>query len=300
MSHSGHGSMAAISVAVGDSSSEDITARDLTVPARDGYPLAATLFRSGPRVVIINSATAVKRHFYKHFAGALAARGYTALTYDYRGIGGSKPATLRGFRALTRDWSLLDMHGVVAWARAELGAERLFLVGHSVGGQTAGLLENSDAINGMVTLSSQSGYWRLQGAEQKVTVLFHVHVTLPLLSQLFGYMPWSAISAAEDLPKGVAIEWARWCRQPNYLLDDDTLPLARYQKFRAPVLAYSFGDDKWGTRASVDAMMRAYPNLERRHVEPAEAGLPRIGHFGYFRRESSSLWHDAIEWLNAL
>ena len=59
---------------------------------------------------------------------------------------------------------------------------------------------------------------------------------------------WSWFSSAEDLPKGVALQWSRWCRDRQYLLGDNALPLHRYDTFTAPVLAYSFSDDKWGTR----------------------------------------------------
>lgn len=273
---------------------------DLTIPARDGYALAATQYgpTSAARMVVINSATATPRRFYRHFATALVEAGYRVVTYDYRGIGESRPPSLRGFPARMRDWAFLDMAGVLDWAR-EQSPKRLFLVGHSFGGQTAGLLDHGEAIDGMVTLSAQSGYWRLQGGEQKWTTAFHVHVTLPLLSHTVGFMPWSAVSGAEDLPQGVALEWARWCRQPGYLLDDATLPLVRYQYFRAPVLAYSIGDDKWGTPRSVDAMMQAYPTVTRAHLDPTDRGLKAIGHFGYFRRGSASLWTEAIDWFNA-
>ncbi len=276
--------------------------RDLEVPARDGFDLAATLFEpegGSRRVVIINSATAVPRRFYRHFAAELAAAGYTALTYDYRGIGGSRPKSLRGFDARVDDWALQDMAGVVDWVGEELQAERIFLVGHSVGGQVAGLLDNAQAVDGMVTFSSQSGYWAMQGAEQKITTCFHVHVTLPLASHLFGYMPWSKVGSAEDLPKGAALQWARWCRDPEYLLGDPELPLDRYRRFQAPVLAYSIDDDKWGTARSVDAMMTPYPHLERRHLEPPRAGLPPLGHFGYFRPASRPLWSEPIAWLDS-
>ncbi|MAT99188.1 MAG: alpha/beta hydrolase [Anaerolineaceae bacterium] len=273
----------------------------ITIPAYDGYSLAATCYQpeNNPTntVVLINSATAVPQRYYKYFAKFMMAQGYTAITYDYRGIAGSKPNSLRGFAADARDWALQDMAGVIEWIQQTIRPKRLFMVGHSYGGQTAGLLPNHDKIDAMVTVSSQSGYWRLQGGNQKLPVLLHVYLTLPLLSRLFGYMPWSKISPAEDLPKGVALEWSRWCRQPGYLLDDETLPLARYQQFRAPVLAYSIADDDWGTARSVDAMMRAYPNLTRRHIVPQEHGLTSLGHFGFFRPKSKQLWPDVVEWL---
>lgn len=281
----------------------DVRTSQVRIPSRDLLPLAATIYAKAPappRVVIISSATAVPQRFYRYYAHALAEAGYVAITYDYRGIGGSRPESMRGFQAKTRDWGLLDMAGVVAWVRENFEPERTFMVGHSVGGQIAGLLDNSALIDGMITLSAQSGYWRLQGGEQKLAVAFHVHVTFPLISTIFGYMPWSWFSSAEDLPKGVALEWSRWCRDPLYLLGDETLPLDRYAEFSAPVLAYSINDDKWGTQQAVDAMMSAYPNVERRHIEPAQNGLESLGHLGYFRQTARHLWADGIAWMDAL
>ena len=246
---------------------------------------------------MINSATAVPRRYYKIFAEFLAEQGYTTVTYDYRGIGGSCPESLRGFPAKARDWALQDMAGVVDWLQETNQPQRFFMIGHSFGGQTAGLLPNAGLIDAMITVSSQSGYWRLQGGSEKRSVAFHVHLTLPLLSHLYGYMPWSKFSPAEDLPKGVALEWSKWCRQPGYLLDDDSLPLERFQQFTAPVLAFSFEDDDWGTKRAVDAMMRAYPNLTRRHVIPADIGLEAIGHFGFFRPKTKALWREVVDWL---
>lgn len=270
--------------------------------ARDGYELAASVFlpeNDSGRTVVVSSATAVPRGFYRRFAQHLAAAGQTVVTYDYRGIGDSRPESLRGFHAETRDWAMLDMASVFDWADSRFGADRLFVVGHSVGGQLAGLVDNADLIDGMVTASAQSGYWRLQGGGQKMAVALHAHLTLPALSKMFGYMPWSRFGDAEDLPKGVALEWSRWVRDPEYVLGDHSLPLQRYEDFTAPVLAFSVDDDKWGTRRSVDVMMAAYPNVERRHVTPADLGIDRMGHFGFFRTAASPLWDQVIEWLDA-
>lgn len=273
---------------------------ELTIPARDGYPLAATRHLpagESEAIAVLSSATAVPRRFYRQFAAHLAGAGIETITYDYRGIGGSRPSTLRGFEATMEDWALRDMAGVVDWAADAVGGRRLVLVGHSFGGQVAGLLDRPDRIDAMVTFSAQSGHWRLQGGEQKLVVWFHVYATLPVLVAVFGYAPWSRFGSAEDLPGGVARQWARWCRDRRYLLGDVSLPLDRYEAFTAPVLAYSFGDDKWGTPESVDAMMSAYPTLERRHVVPEAAGLDGIGHMGVFRPAASALWPAVVDWL---
>ena len=276
---------------------------EVAIPARDGYSLGGTVYRSekdARAVVIINSATAVPRRFYRHYATALAEASFDVLCYDYRGTGGSRPESLRGFVASVSDWALLDMAGVVDWAQAEFSPDRLFMIGHSVGGQVTGLLDNSDVIDAMITVSAQSGYWRLQGAEQKWLVGINVYLTLPLLVSTLGYVPWSWIGSAEDLPRGVALQWSRWCRDRNYLLGDHSLPLERFKRFVAPVLAYSIEDDKWGTRRAVDAMMSSYPTVERRYIDPARYGLKKLGHLGYFRPEARDTWAEGIAWLEGL
>ncbi len=264
-----------------------------------GHALVASVFEQpgSDTVVLVNAATGVPRQFYKHFAAYLRDHGWTTVTYDYRGIGGSAPANLRGFDARMRDWALIDMPAVIDWLSAEFRPRRIFSVGHSFGGQGIGLLERPDRITAMVGVSAQSGYWGVQGGAERYRARFAVTVLIPVLTRLFGYFPWSRFAAGEDLPGGVALEWARWCRNPDYLLGDATLPLERYDAFDAPILAYSIEDDDWGTARAVDAMMRAYSHVTRRHLVPADYGLGKIGHMGFFRRGAEAIWDEAIAWL---
>jgi predicted alpha/beta hydrolase len=66
--------------------------------------------------VIINAATSVRCRYYSRFADYLFAQGCDVLTYDYRGIGESRPASLRGFQASWSDWGRLDFEAMLAHA----------------------------------------------------------------------------------------------------------------------------------------------------------------------------------------
>ncbi|HEX6861449.1 MAG TPA: alpha/beta fold hydrolase, partial [Thermoanaerobaculia bacterium] len=118
--------------------------RSLRLPARDGFKLAATLYEpQGPQskstawghetLVVISSATAVPRSYYDGFARFLAGRGFAVLAYDYRGIGESRPGSLRGFHARMHQWGQEDLAGVIDWAGRHVQPARLLSVGHSVG-----------------------------------------------------------------------------------------------------------------------------------------------------------------------
>ena len=273
-------------------------ARQITFPAADGFELTGTLYPAAVNapVLIVNSATAVPHLFYRRFASYFQKQGWTVLTYDYRGIGASAPKRLRGFKAHVSDWGLKDIQGAVDFAETGLKASKICLVGHSAGGQQAGMITRPERITAMATMSAQSGYWRLQGGREKLNVWFLTTLFIPVVTRLFGYLPWKAFGG-EDLPRDVALEWAAWCRAPGYLRDDKSLPLERYDGFTAPVLAYSVEDDGWGTKQAVHAMMSAYPNVTFKHLVPKDEGLAKLGHMGAFRAGSEAIWARIDTWL---
>lgn len=283
-----------------------IEGEQLTIPARDGYDLGATWFAPADHgtqpqgVISFHPATATPQTFYYHCARFFAAQGYHAYTYDYRGIGRSAPKSLKGFEATVDALAVHDIPAVLDFIDERHPGLPQIYIGHSVGGQLMGMTDNASLIHKAVTCSSQNGYWRLQGGNQKYVVLFSMYVAFPILTRLCGYFPWSRMAGGEDLPKGAALQWARWCRSPNYLFDDASLPhLDRYDRLTTPILAYCFSDDDWGTRDAVHSLMNHYTAaaLEYRYVAPADFDRASIGHFGYFKRGSDALWADTLAWI---
>jgi predicted alpha/beta hydrolase len=47
-------------------------------------------------------------------------------------------------------------------------------------------------------------------------------------------------------------------------------------------------------------MMRAYSNVTRRHLVPANYGLEKLGHLGFFRKGSERVWDEVVQWLEAI
>jgi predicted alpha/beta hydrolase len=277
----------------------------LVVPARDHYPLGVTHFRGtgsdrSSGVVLFNSATAVPQSFYGECARFFARQGYDAYTYDYRGIAKSAPDSLAGFDASVQTWAEQDISALIRFVRERHPDLDFTYFAHSIGGQILGLADNASQIDRAVFVSSQSGYWKLQGGNQKYAVWGFTHLVFPVLTRVIGYFPWNRFASGEDLPKGVALQWAGWCRSPNYLFDDPTLDgLDGYERLECPILAYCIADDDWGTRQSVQAMVSRYTasHVEYRDVHPSQFGFKNLGHFGYFKRGRESLWQDAIDWI---
>jgi predicted alpha/beta hydrolase len=271
--------------------------KTLELEARDGTPLGATLFGSGADAVLIMAATGVPQQYYAKFAAYLADAGFSVLTFDYRGIGRSRTSDLRASSARMRDWAQLDGAAGLGFLRKNF--QRVSVVGHSFGGQALGLLPDPDAISAALIVGSQSGYWKNWPAFGRAWMWPVTHFALPFVSRLRGYFPASSLGFGEDLPKGVAIEWARWCRNPRYLVGDLGVE-ADYARFRAPLRAYAISDDAFAPESAVRALLELYPSSrsEISRVRPADVGARQIGHFGFFReRFRDTLWRDACDWL---
>lgn len=293
---------------------DDVFIDDITFQAEDGFVLGATLFlpRGAKRhAVLINSATAVPRRIYRKFAGYLARRGSAVLTYDYRGIGDSrpralvgnnKPKSLSGFKASMVDWAALDVTAAVKWMRERYHTLPLTYVGHSFGGQALGLLANNNEIKRTLMVAAQAGYWKLMFSPERYRVYALLNFAGMPLTKVFGYMPgWAGVG--EDLPKAVFEQWTRWVTSPRYLFDEPNLKaLSNFTVYKGALRSIHLSDDPWATRPAIELLCSGFkattPDIIT--ITPQDAGVEKIGHLGFFRPEHrDTLWRGAAEWLEA-
>jgi predicted alpha/beta hydrolase len=125
---------------------------------------------------------------------------------------------------------------------------------------------------------------------------------VPGLTHSFGYLPLSWLTRGQDVPAGMALQWAEWGRDPRYLLKS---PLAEDGHALAglaiPLRSYAFTDDEeFAPVAAVDALLAWYSaaRVERKVVAPGDLGRARIGHFGWLKDDfRDSLWTEMADWL---
>lgn len=271
------------------------------ITALDGFELGATLFQPthGPRgTVIVNGATGVPASYYAAFAEHLAASGLRVVTYDYRGVGASRPDSLRGFSATMSDWAVRDARSVLEHVRARFGEAPLFWVGHSFGGQALGLIDDARQVTGAVLVGSQLGDVDDFPLPDRLKLRVLFGGVLPAVTRSFGYLP-GAMGVGEDLPRGVAEEWARWCLTRGYFLQAHPVARRRFARFDKPTLLFSMSDDDYAPEPAVAQLVGLLSNapLEHRRVVPSELGVGAIGHFGFFRpRFTDTLWRE-VRWF---
>ena len=291
-----------------DASSTD-PGHELRIRAADGYELAATVFEPGGPlrgVVLVAGATAVPRSYYAPFGAHLAAHGLAVVTYDYRGIGGSRPDDLGRFRATMTDWARLDTAAALDLARRVARSRPVAYVGHSFGGQALGLLDDAAGLAGVLLVGAQLGFVGNFPPLARPRLHLLWNVLVPVVTSAIGYFP-GELGLVEDLPGGVAAEWAKWCRHPEYLLGYHPDARARLAALHAPVVAYGFSDDDYAPRRAVEALTSKLgsADVDTRFVSPGALvppgqKAPRIGHFGFFRPAMEALlWPEARQVLDA-
>lgn len=254
--------------------------------------------------VVIGAAMGVPQTFYQAFAQWLAAQGVAVWTFDYRGSGESLGAqSLRGFQADLFDWAR-DYDAVIEAAKAAQPTLPLYLMGHSLGAQLPGLLAHPERVDGMLSIAAGSGYWRENAPRLRRGVLFFWHLMVPTAVALCGYFPGRRLRVVGDLPRGVMLQWRRWCLNPRYSVGAEGESVAHsYARVRFPVLAWSMSDDEMMTWAGTQSLLSLYANAPQtmQRVTPEDAQARRIGHFGFFRAQfASSLWPKAMASLDRL
>jgi predicted alpha/beta hydrolase len=235
--------------------------------------------------VLIVPAMGCSQDYYRAFASWLAAQGFLAATFDYRGTGLSRSGSLRGFKADILDWATLDCAAMIE----ALPEGPLYW-----GGQILALVPNCERIAKAVTIATGSGYWLENVPSLRLKVAWLWFVVVPLSLPLFGYFPGRALRKVGDLPKGVMQQWRRWCLNREYAVGAEGEALrAQYASVRTPIVSLSFTDDEMMSAANTESIHAFYAAAPRtmKRIAPRDIGAPRIGHFGFFRPAyEGSLW----------
>jgi predicted alpha/beta hydrolase len=253
------------------------------------------------KVLLINSALGMKQKFYQDFAEFFCQAGYFVYTYDYEGIGASKQGSLKHTKIKLRDWAKIDFKTITDFLKIEHPDKKLLLIGHSYGGNSLGLTSASLEYSIFVTVAAQHGYYRLFWKKSQNQLFTLWYILIPILSRIYGYFPSRKIGMGEDLPKNVALEWAKICRNKNWIYDFLTPEENYYGQLTQDILSISIDDDSYAPKAVVDKLHEeGFTNakIKRVHIFPKEAGVEKIGHFDFFKKKfENTLWRHPLEWF---
>ena len=278
--------------------------KELILNTSDHIPLSVKIFEpqiSNGKVLLINSATGVKQQIYFSFAKYLAEKGFTVITYDYRGIGESKPKQMRGFKASMRIWGTIDFKTLTDFIQNEYPDYTKFCLAHSVGALVLGMNEYSRNFEKFIFVGTQDAYIGNLAFTVAVTALLGFGIAVPVMTNFFGYFPAHRFGLGESLPKGVAFDW-----QTLILNKKSTSRL--YEKIEGnyatqltqETYIIHAEDDTWVTQKGMNNLLKnVYPNLKTtyREIKISESEKGEIGHVNFFRSYNKNLWKMVLDQL---
>ena len=278
--------------------------KTFTIETSDGYAISATSFgepTTTNKIIVISSAIGVKQSFYKNFATYLSNKGYLVFTYDYRGIGESKPAKLKDFEANLIDWADKDFLGLTEYIEEFYPNHEKYLIGHSIGGIMIGLTKANQNYRKIVTIGSQFGYIKNFHPKDKPKVLFFFRVAIPLLSAFYGFFPSKKVGMGEAIPLGIASDWRKLVLEEQSILGYANETQNLYDEITQPVLIISLDDDYISTPKAVDLfgeLVLKNAKKKRLNLIPKDYGLNEIGHLDFFRElNQPQLWDIPVEFI---
>lgn len=270
----------------------------------DNVSLSVKVFEpseSNGKLVLINSATGVKQQIYFSFAKFLAANGFIVITYDYRGIGESKPLKMRGFEASMRVWGTVDYKTVTNFIQQEYSHTIKFCLGHSVGALILGMNEDSKIFKKFIFVATQDAYIGNLTPKVAIAGALGFGIALPVMTELFGYFPANRFGLGESLPKGVAYDWQTLIlnkKSTSKLYEKNKVDFSKQLSQETFVIHAE--DDDWVTEKGMHHLLQtSYPNLSStyREVKVSESEKNEIGHINFFRSFNKKLWNIILEQL---
>lgn len=273
----------------------------LQVASSAGVPISATLFnarRGSQTLVVINPAMLVPQRFYWGYARFLATAGFSALTWDYPGVGMSSGERVRSVQRDLDEWATDDFAAILNECDAR--APRTLVVGHSFGGQMIAMPANRHIIKGALLVACPSGHYGHWSGPRRLFMAWLAHFGLPALSRVSGCFPAKRLKLGENLPREAALQWGRWMRAPDYL-ESDTRWAERTRSLDLPIRAVSFTDDRDAPPSAIAAMTASFrgARITESRIDPESYATSGIGHLGFFRGPPA-LWNDSVLWLRDL
>ncbi len=272
-----------------------------SVTTGNGCTIQATFFHpegEAKAKVLVVPAMGVNQGYYAPLAAWLAGEGYLVATFDYAGTGLSSVGDIRQLDVDIIDWAHFDCGAMIAAISAITPDTPLYWIGHSLGGQILGLVPGRDRIAKFVTVAAGSGYWIENAPRLKRKVWWLWYFVAPLATRAFGYFPGKRLGMVGDLPRGVMMQWRRWCLNPEYVVGAEGPEVrAAYAALSTPITSLSLEDDEMMSARNVASLHGFYANAPRtmKRISPKDVGATRIGHFGFFNaRFESALWQTYL------
>jgi predicted alpha/beta hydrolase len=262
------------------------TASSMIVPmtSSDGAhsELIVTQPNDYPRHVIYwLPALGVPAKHYLPLAEAFAAHGIAVALHEWRGIGSSDRRAGRHADWSYRELLEADIPVGVSEAKARWPKAKLWMGGHSLGGQLACLFASLHArdVAGIALIASGAPYWRC--FPRRALIRCAYSLASPL-ARLVGHLPGRRIGFGGNEARGVIADWSHSGLTGRYRAMHMAVDFEhQLAELDVPLLALRLRDDWLVPQASLNWLLDKMPKAPRRVevISPESLAGQRADHF---------------------
>src|SRR5207248_7421131 len=163
--------------------------------------------------------------------------------------GMSRSRSLGGFRATVEDWAEYDCAGAISWLHQRYPDAELIGIAHSIGGLLVGGARNATLQSRLALIGGHTAYCGDYRDRFRLPMTLLWHGVMPVVTRVFAYFPASLLRLGDDIPAGVARQWA--ARRSGEMRPAGSGPehrrihqlLDRCAELQRPALVISISDD---------------------------------------------------------
>ncbi|MCP4123727.1 MAG: alpha/beta fold hydrolase [Bacteroidetes bacterium] len=243
-------------------------------------------------VIMIFPAMGVKAKVYTPFAEALAEAGYIAVTADLRGKGHSSVRPSKkddyGYKEMIEQ----DIHSAVSRIGMEFPDRKLYLLGHSLGGQLACLYSSRglSPVDGLILIACCSVFYEGWDGLARFRILMGTQF-IGMLATAVGYFPGRRVGFGGTNSKSMMQDWSRQSRTGRYELNNDDFNYEiGLSRLAIPVLTISFEGDHFAPQKAVEILCDKFSDeasIRQIHLERKDARNESYNHFNWPKKPTN-------------
>lgn len=265
---------------------------DMMIVSADGVGHTATVLptaRPDAPVVLCLPAMGASADYYEPFAQAIAAAELaSAVLLDLRGQGRSTARARNGHQFGYREILELDLPKAISLLRQVFRGSRLYVAGHSLGGQLGLLCAGRPdvQVDGLVLIAAGTSHVGAWSGPERVWAR-GMAAGIGVAARLLPWYPGSRLGFGGDQPRRMMRDWGRVTREDVYAPEGSDYDYERAVRALAlPVLSIGVRGDPIAPAPAREALLARLPRSTITRVEvDGVAGHGRWKrHFSWARR----------------
>jgi predicted alpha/beta hydrolase len=265
------------------------------------FDLETNYYAECSSIILILPALGVRASFYKTLVQEFCKNKMSVMLMNLRGNGDSSVKVTRGVHFGFNEIINHDIASAVDYISKTYPKKKIYLMGHSLGGQLACLYASKfpQKISGIILAASCTVYYKVH--TNKLKILIQTQLVRAVTESL-GYFPGKRIGFAGTESVGVMRDWSNNALNGEYIVDGDTTDFGqKLLELKTSVLALSFEGDNLAPRTAVQDLTGRMPKsrISVKHYYPTDLAQKELNHFCW-AKTPKPLISEITNWLTSL